>query len=68
MPSSFFIIRFLRAFAVATVAIVLGQYLKGHPFVPAALDGLLWGAITAAVYTGVLAWKLRDSACIGPRE
>ena len=63
MPFFFFFRRFLLAFAIATIVITVAQLLKGHPFGLAAPDGLLWGAISAAVYTLVLAYKLRRSSC-----
>ena len=63
MPLSFYLRRFLLAFAVSSVVIAVAQYLKGHPVELAVPDGLLWGAISSVVYTSVLAYKLRNSRC-----
>jgi hypothetical protein len=63
MPLSFYARRFLQALVIATIVVTTAQYLKGHALNLAAPDGLLWGTITAAVYTSVLAYKLRNSAC-----
>jgi hypothetical protein len=59
MTISFYVRRFLLAFAIAAVVISLAQYLKGHTMDFSIREGLLWGVISAAVYTGVLAYKLR---------
>jgi len=63
MPFSFYVRRFLQALVIATIAVTTAQYLKGHGLDLAVPDGLLWGTITAAGYTSVLAYKLRNSAC-----
>jgi hypothetical protein len=63
MPLFFFVRRFLIAFVIAAAVISAAQFLKGHPLALAIPDGLLWGAISSAVYTLVLAYKLRRSAC-----
>jgi hypothetical protein len=63
MPLTFFVRRFLIAFVIATTVISVAQLLKGHPVALAAPDGALWGAISSAIYTLVLAYKLRRSAC-----
>ena len=68
MPLSFFVRRFLLAFVIAAPVISVAQFLKGHPLALAVPDGLLWGAISAAVYTLVLAYKLRRSACLPKTE
>lgn len=63
MPVSFYLRRFALAFAIASISIAAAQLLKGHALALAVPDALLWGAITGAVFTGVLAWKLRRAAC-----
>jgi len=63
MPVSFYFRRYLLAFVVSSIVIATAQVLKGHPLALAAPDGLLWGAISSAVYTSVLAYKLRSSVC-----
>jgi hypothetical protein len=63
MRFSFYLLRFLVAFVVSATLISAAQFIKGHALALAIPDGLLWGAITAAVYTSVLAYKLRNSAC-----
>jgi hypothetical protein len=68
MPLSFFARRFLIAFVIAATVISVAQVLKGHPIALAAPDGALWGAISSAVYTLVLAYKLRRSACYAKSE
>ena len=59
MSTSFYIRRFLVAFAIAAFVITVAQFLKGHAAAFAVREGLLWGVISSAVYTGVLAYKLR---------
>ena len=63
MSVSFYLRRYLLVFVVSSIIIAIAQFLKGHPWELAAPDGLLWGAISSAVYTSVLAYKLRNSAC-----
>ena len=64
MTLAFYLRRFAFAFVLASAFITIGQCLKGHAFELALPDGLLWGAISAAVYTLVLAYKVRNSACL----
>jgi len=59
MSVSFFVRRYLLVFAVATVVIGLAQYLKGHTLDYCIREAITWGAISALVYTSVLAYKLR---------
>ena len=59
MASTLFVRRFLQAFAIASVAIGLAQWLKGHPVDHCIREALAWGLVTAVVYTAVLAYKLR---------
>ena len=66
MTISFYIRRFLIAFAIAAVVISVAQWLKGHDSGYAIREGLLWGVITSVVYIGVLAYKLRK--CPIPSE
>jgi len=63
MPILFYVRRFVLAFAVSATVISIAQLLKGNPLNLVVPDGLLWGAITAAIYTAVLGYKLRNSAC-----
>lgn len=69
MPSSFYVRRFLLAFVASALVISTAQFLKGHALALAVPDGLLWGVVTAAVYTLVLAYKLRNSTCfVSPQD
>ena len=60
MTTSFYVRRFLVAFAIAAIVIAVVQLLKGHTAALAFREGLLWGVISSGVYTGVLAYKLRN--------
>jgi hypothetical protein len=59
MSIAFYVRRFLLAFVIAAIVICLAQYLKGHTLEFSLREGLIWGVISSAVYTGVLAYKLR---------
>lgn len=48
----FWIRRFVLVFGGAWVVIVGAQLLKGHTIAYAAVQGLLWAAISATVFTG----------------
>jgi hypothetical protein len=65
MPTGLLVRRFLLAFAIATVAIGLAQWLKGHAIDYCIREALAWGLVTAVVYTSVLAWKLRRACAAG---
>ena len=59
MSTTFFVRRFLLVLVVATAVIGLAQYLKGHTIDYSIREALIWGLVTAVVYTSVLAYKLR---------
>lgn len=51
MGTAFWIRRFLRVLVLAGVVIAIAQWVKGHPLQVAAAEGLIWGAISASVFT-----------------
>ena len=59
MSVSFFVRRYFFAFAIAAVVIGVAQFLKGHTPEYSIREAIVWGAISALVYTCVLAYKLR---------
>jgi hypothetical protein len=65
MSKYFYLRRFLLAFLVASTRHLVAQFLKGHAWELSVPDGLLWGAISAGVYVGVSAYKLRNACPAG---
>ena len=59
MTISFYLRRFVVAFAIAAAVISFAQWMKGHDAAFAIRAGVFWGVISSVVYTGVLANKLR---------
>jgi hypothetical protein len=51
MGTAFWIKRFLVVLAGAFLVICAAQMLKGHDFSYAAIQGAIWGVITATVFT-----------------
>lgn len=67
MPWWFWLKRFLFAFVVAGAVLFVVHLFKGHGIIDAAWFALLWGAITAAVFTlsGYIRYR-RHPACMLP--
>lgn len=65
MTAAFWVKRFLLAFVVASISLGAVQYLKGSTLPSATQFGLLWGAISAALFTlvGYIRYK-RNPACM----
>jgi uncharacterized membrane protein len=65
MGITFWIKRFVLSFVVAFAVLLVVQWLKRGSIHEAITYGLLWGAITAAVYTlvGYIRYK-RNPACM----
>lgn len=61
MGTSFWIRRFSLVFAAAVVIIAGAQFAKGHTLRYAVTQGLLWGAISSAIYLGALFYRIRKS-------
>jgi hypothetical protein len=59
MSLAFFVRRYLLVFAIAAVVIGIAQFLKGRTPDYSIREAIVWGAISALVYTCVLAYKLR---------
>ena len=59
MGTAFWIRRFLLVFAGALVIISSAQLAKGNTLEYAMTEGLLWAAITAALFTGARIYKSR---------
>ncbi|HEX5236302.1 MAG TPA: hypothetical protein VFW25_13330 [Silvibacterium sp.] len=59
MGAPFWIFRFLFVFAGAAPIIAGAQFLKGHTVRYSIGQGLIWGAITAAVYVAALLYQRR---------
>ena len=59
MSTKFWIHRFILVFAAALVIISGAQLLKGHTLEYSVTEGLLWGIITAAVFTAGQIYKSR---------
>ena len=59
MGATFWVRRFLLVFAGALVIISGAQIAKGNTFEYALTEGLLWAAVTAAVFTAVRIYKSR---------
>jgi hypothetical protein len=51
MGTAFWIRRFFHVLVLAGVVIALAQWVKGHPLQFAATEGLIWGSISASVFT-----------------
>jgi hypothetical protein len=66
---SFWIKRFLLAFAVASAVLFLVQLVKGYTASDAAQFAALWGAISAALFVmvGYIRYK-RNPACMLPQS
>jgi hypothetical protein len=68
MPLKTWMVRFLVAFLVAAALLLVVQVLKGNPVQSALAFGAGWGALAAAVFTGVGYAKYRRSpACMSKR-
>jgi phosphatidylglycerophosphate synthase len=69
MNSSFWLKRLVFAFLVAGVMLFLVQMAKGYQPLPAVQFALIWGGVTAAVFTlvGYIRYK-RNPACMLPPE
>jgi hypothetical protein len=52
MGAVFWIRRCILVFAGAFVVIASAQWLKGHALADAAVQGVLWAAVSAKVFTG----------------
>lgn len=59
MGTAFWIRRFLVVFAGAFVIIAGVAVLKGHAMDESVVQGLLWGAASAALFTGSRIWQSR---------
>jgi hypothetical protein len=59
MGTVFWIRRFFTVLALASVVISLAQWAKGHPWQYAATQGVIWGFISAAVFTGARIFQSR---------
>jgi hypothetical protein len=51
MGAKFWLRRFMVAFLIAATALFLAEIIKGHAQTKAAQFALLWGAITALLFT-----------------
>jgi hypothetical protein len=60
MGTSFWVRRFLSVFAGAFLVIGLAQVLRGHSPGHALLQGVLWGAISSALFTGTRMYRSRQ--------
>ena len=60
MGAVFWIRRVVLVFGGAWVVIVGAQLLKGHTIAYAAVQGLLWTAISATVFTGARIFQSRQ--------
>lgn len=69
MGTSFWIKRFLTAFAIASVLLFVVQLVKGYETIEAARFALLWSAISASLFTlvGYIRYR-RNPACMLPRS
>lgn len=59
MGTTFWIRRFFLVFAAAFVVIAGAALMKGHALEDAVMQGLLWGAASAALFTGSRIWQSR---------
>lgn len=61
--------RFLLAFVVAWVALLMAHLLRGHSGADAVRFAVLWGSIAAAIFTmaGYIKYR-RSPACMLPRS
>ncbi|HET8715893.1 MAG TPA: hypothetical protein VFM16_08715, partial [Holophagaceae bacterium] len=60
MGMRFWVRRFLTVFAGAFLVIGLAQMLRGHAPAYAAGQGLLWGALSAALFTATRIYRSRQ--------
>jgi phosphatidylglycerophosphate synthase len=69
MSLGFWLKRFTFALFVASAALFCVQYLKGSPALEAVQFGLVWGVISAALFTliGYIRYR-RNPACMLPRS
>ncbi len=69
MSAGFWLKRLVLAFLVAGVVLFLVQVAKGYRPLLAVQFALIWGGVTAAVFTlvGYIRYK-RNPACMLPRE
>ncbi|WP_346838338.1 hypothetical protein [Microbulbifer sp. SAOS-129_SWC] len=66
MTKGFWIRRFALVYLAAVALIAGGQMARGREAEFALTHGLLWGVITAVVYTAALVWRTRRG-CIASR-
>lgn len=69
MGTAFWVRRFLLALLVASSLLTVVHYAKGNPLPGAARFGVLWGAISAMLFTliGYVRYR-RNPACMLPRH
>ncbi len=60
METVVWIRRFVLAFGVAVLLITGAQVLRGHELRYALVQGLIWGAVSAAIFTYVQIRKFRN--------
>lgn len=67
MPKWFWVKRLAVSLILAGCVLAVVQHAKGHTWADAIRYGVLWGAVTAAVFTGVgyLRYR-RNPACMIP--
>lgn len=65
MGRKFWLKRLILAFVVASVLLLSAQLFKGAPLNSAVMYGLLWGGVTAVIFTlvGYIRYK-RNPACM----
>jgi hypothetical protein len=51
MGAAFWVKRFLTVLMIVGIVVCAAQWLRGHDFAYAAIQGALWGPIAAAVFT-----------------
>jgi len=59
MGRAFWIRRYGQVWAIALAVIAVAQYAKGRPLGDAVLQGLLWGGISASVFTASRIYQSR---------
>ncbi|WP_159015989.1 hypothetical protein [Cognatiluteimonas profundi] len=59
MGSLFWIRRYLTVFVFAFLVIAVAQLLKGHTNRYAVVQGLIWAAVSASIFTGSRIWQSR---------
>ena len=67
MGTGFLIRRWLAAFAIASLVLGASHLLRDRGLDHAVREGLLWGAISASVYTAALVYRWRRR-CKVPAE